>query len=83
MTDLRSRTIGTVTDIYGEELEVAVMWDADPDVDPEWDDYPAVEIAGHTLDQGATGELTRLIAASWEAAATVASPEAEEKADGH
>jgi len=72
MTDLLTRTIGTVEDIYGDELEVAIVWDADPD--PESGEYPAVEVAGHALDQNATRELTRRIAEAWEAARTSGRP---------
>ena len=77
MTDSRARVLGTVEDIHGDELEVAVVWDADPDPDPD-DGYPAVEVAGHSLDQDATEALALLVAAAREAAPGCTSPAGEE-----
>jgi hypothetical protein len=73
MSELRLRVIGTVEDVFGEEVEVAIQWNAGEDA-AEQDDEARVVIRGEVggdfeLDQAGAEKFAQLfVSACWEAA---------------
>ena len=71
MSDQRISTVGTMQDVFGEEVEVCVTWDAGPDAAGE-ESEPRVMIRGDgdiELDQEGAEAFARLfVSACWEAA---------------
>jgi hypothetical protein len=72
MTDWRISEVGTVEDVFGEDVSVGVQWDADPHTSASEGHQPRVVIRGEgdiELDREGVEHFARLFtSACWETA---------------